>query len=120
MFNRKLIILETYKRTAMIPIDSTGIRVAFVLESDVSKSARIKISWHLLFAITLITVYLCSLICFIYFEANTFVKYSDAFFPIATTLISFFSCIRQVHGRSKAIEMIENFEIVIEERKSTQ
>lgn len=120
MSNRKLVVLETYKRTAMIPFDSTGIRVAFALENDVSNSARISITWHLLFAVIVITVFLCSLICYIFYKANTFVEYSDAFFPITTILISFIICIRQVYGRSKAIEMIENFELVIEERKSTQ
>lgn len=120
MWNKKLKILDTYKRTAMIPFDSIESRIAFTFKHDLSKLIEIDVSWRILIAIVIINVCLCLWICFLFFEANTFVEYSDTFFPIATILIGFSSCILQVIARSKVIELIYNFEMVIEERKPNQ
>lgn len=118
MANKKLKILETFKQTAMIPFDSNCASIAFTFEYGVSNSVQIHISWHLLSTIIFTNLYLCSLICFLFFEANAFIEYLDTFFPIATILVGFSSSIFQVITRPKTIGIINNFEVVIEKRKS--
>lgn len=118
MFHKKLKVLKTYKQTAIIPFDSIGTRIAFMLENDALDSVQINITWHLLFAIICINLYLGSLICFLLFEANAFVEFSDTFFPIATILVANFICILHVIVRSRTIEIIDNLEMVIEKRKT--
>lgn len=118
MSDEKLKILETYKQKAMIPFDSTESRIAFTLENNRSGGVRMNVSWKLLLAITCGILYLYSLICFLCFEANTFVEFSDTFYPIATIFVGFFSCTHQIIVRSKSIQLIDNFEMMIEKRKS--
>lgn len=118
MLNKNLKVLETYKRTAIIPFDSTGASIVFTFKYNVSNTTQVNISWHLLIAIIFTTLYICSSLCFCFFEATTFVDYSDAFFPTVTLTVALCSCILQIIVRPKLIEIIENFEMVFEERKS--
>lgn len=113
----KMKFLETFKKTAMIPFDSTGISIAFCFRHDVSNSVQIDVTWHFLSAAIFTSLYLCSLIYFFFCVANTFVEYSDTFFPFIQMIVGLCSSILQIIVRPKIITMIETFETVVEERK---
>lgn len=117
MLNKKFNFLETYKRVVIVPFDSTGIPIVFGFQHDVPNATQINIGSHFLFATISISLYLGSSIYFFFFEATSFVQHSDTFYPIITLIVGLCSCILQIIVRPKMIEMIDNFEMVINERK---
>lgn len=118
MLSEKLNFLDTYKQTATIPFDSTGASIAFSFKHNTLHSTAINISWHLVLAVIFTTLYICSSIYFCFFKATTFMEYSDTFFPSVTMTVGLCSCILQIIVRPKMIELIKNFQMMIEERKS--
>lgn len=102
----------------MIPFDSAGASTAFVFKDNKSNSAGINISWHFVVAMVFLTMHVCSSIYFCLFRATTFMEYSDAFYATITVAVALCSCILQIIVRPKMIALIDNFEIVIKNRKS--
>lgn len=119
MPNQKWKILETYKRTAIIPFDATETAVVFKLRFDEPNSTQteINVTIHLLIAMISANFFLFSLLYYIFSEANTFAEYSEPFLPIAVIFVGICSCIIQISVRAKFITLIDNFDMVIEERK---
>lgn len=117
MQKKKFNNLETFKRKAIVPFDTSDATIAFTLHFDVSKSTKINVSWHLLCAAVFSILMLFSIVYCILVEANKFVEYLDLFFPICTLSVAFCSCILQVACRTKTIALIDSFEAVIDKRE---
>lgn len=115
MPNEKMKILETYKRTAVFPIDTN--ERAFTLHFGVSNSTPINVTWQTLATLILASFFLFSLAIHFIFEVNTFAEYSQTFFPMATSFVALCSCAIQVIVKGQMIALIDNIEMVIEERK---
>lgn len=56
-------------------------------------------------------------VCYLYFEANTFKQYSDAFYMLVTSIGNACAFMILVWKRCKIYELIDRFEKAIETRK---
>lgn len=110
-------ILQTYQRISIVPFDLPKNQIAFTLQYGAADATQINVSWHLLCYFVFANLFVSSSVYFLYFEATSFVEFSNTLFPTITAIVSLCSAILQIIFRSKTIEIIDNFQKVMDRRK---